>query len=161
MAQNNNGTKKRNTVTKIVTMIVVAVIVLVVGMGIGMTVFGESGDDTFMSRFTSEETETEHTVALDEFLVNISGESTRSKAIVRMELTVTSMNEEAEDIINQDIAKVRDAVIHVVAGQTDATILEEDEGEFIIKDLIRERINQSLNQDLIEDVYVTNILIQN
>lgn len=161
MAQNEVEKKKKSMVTKIVIGIVIAVVILVLGMGIGMTVFGEPGDESFLSRFTSEEVEQEHTVDLSEFLVNISGESTRSKAIVRMEITVTSMDSEVEDIIHQDIAKVRDAVIHVVAGQTDATILEEEEGEFMIKDLMKDRINQSLEQELIEDVYITNILIQN
>ncbi|MCC5890867.1 MAG: flagellar basal body-associated FliL family protein [Alkalibacterium sp.] len=161
MAQNKEETQKRRSVAKILTVIIAATIVLVAGMGIGITVFGETGEESLLSRFTSEDTETEHAIALNEFLVNISGESTRSKAIVRMEITVTSMDDGAEEIINQEIAKVRDAVIHVVAGQTDATILEEDEGDFIIKDKIRDRINHSLNQDLIEEVYVTNILIQN
>lgn len=161
MAQNKEEAKKRSTVKKMLVVIVTAVIVLVAGMGIGITVFGETGEDSIMSRFTSEDEEKEHAVALSEFLVNISGESSRSKAIVRMEITVTSMNAEAEGIINQEIAKVRDAVIHVVAAQTDATILEEDEGDFIIKDSIKDRINHALNQELIEDVYITNILIQN
>lgn len=161
MAQNNPEKKKKKTVTKLVTVIAVSIIVLVVGMGIGITVFGESGEESLLSRFSSEDEEKEYSIPLNEFLVNISSETARSKAIVRMEMTVTSMDDEAENIISQDIAKVRDAVIHVIANQTDATILEEEEGDFIIKDLIRDRINQSLNQELIEDVYITNILIQN
>lgn len=160
MARNKIKAEK-SIVTKIVIGIVIAVVVLVLGMGIGMTVFGEPGDGTFLSRFTAEKTEQEHAVELNEFLVNIKGESTRSKAIVRMEITVTSMDDEIEGIINQDIAKVRDAVIHVVSDQTDETILEEENGEFIIKDLMRDRINQALDQEIIKDVYVTNVLIQN
>lgn len=161
MAQNNTEQKKKRTVTKLVTIILVSIIVLVAGMGIGITVFGESEEGSFLARFSSEDEETEYAIPLNEFLVNISGESSRSKAIVRMEMTVTSMNDEAEDIISHEIAKVRDAVIHVIANQTDATILEEEEGNFIIKDLIRDRINQSLDQTLVEEVYITNILIQN
>ncbi|GAB2322471.1 hypothetical protein IRB23M11_00880 [Alkalibacterium sp. m-11] len=161
MAQNSEQSKKKK-VRNLVIGIVAGVIVLVAGMGIGITVFGEPGEESLMSRFRSlnEAQATEIAIPLDEFIVNVKGETARSQPIVRMEITVTSMDDDASEIIATDIAKVRDAVIHVVSSQSVSTIMEEKDGEFIIKDQIKDRINQSFDNELIEDVYVTNILIQ-
>lgn len=161
MVQNSEQSKKKKG-RNLVIGIVSGVIILVAGMGIGITVFGNSGEESLMSRFkTSNEAQaTEIAIPLDEFIVNVKGETARSQSIVRMEITVTSMDDDASEIIATDIAKVRDAVIHVVSSQSVSTIMEEKDGEFIVKDQIKDRINQSLGNELIEDVYVTNILIQ-
>lgn len=161
MAQNNEK-KTKKKVTKIVIIVMAAVVVLVVGMGIGITVFGSPNEESVISRLTNraEAEAVETSVPLEEFIVNVSGETTRSQAIVRMEITVTSFDSDAAELIAEDIAKVRDAVIHVVSSQSADSILEETDGEFIVKDNIRDRINQSLGTDLIEEVFVTNILIQ-
>ena len=129
MAQNNEKESKKK-VTKIVIAIVAAVVVLVVGMGIGITVFGSPNEESFISRFTSkaEAEASEISIPLEEFLVNVNSDSSRSQAMVRMEITVTSLNEDAADLITEDIAKVRDAVIHVISSQSADSMLEEVEG---------------------------------
>lgn len=161
MAQNSEQSKKKK-VRNLVIGIVAGVTILVAGMGIGITVFGNPGETSLLSRFRSsnEAQATEIAIPLDEFIVNVKGETARSQSIVRIEITVTSMDDDASEIIATDIAKVRDAVIHVLSSQSVSTIMEEKDGEFIVKDQIKDRINQSLGNELIEDVYVTNILIQ-
>ncbi|PRY77512.1 flagellar basal body-associated FliL family protein [Alkalibacterium olivapovliticus] len=161
MAQNEEKGKNKKA-TKVAIAIVLAVVVLVVGMGIGITVFGSPNEESFLSRFTekAEAEASEISIPLEEFLVNVNGDTSRSQAIVRMQLTLTSLDEDAAELITEDIAKVRDAVIHVISSQSADSILEETDGEFSIKDKIRERINQSLSEELIEDVFVTDILIQ-
>lgn len=161
MAQNNEKEKKK-TIRIIVLGIVAAVIVLVAGMGVGVALFGNPSETPLLSRFTSSDDAqaTEIAIPLDEFLVNVQSETARSQAIIRMEITVTSVDDDASEIIANDIAKVRDAVLHVVSSHSASTIMEEKDGAFIVKDQIKDRINQSMGEDLIDDVYVTNILIQ-
>ena len=161
MAQNSE-IEKNKIVRNIVIGIVAAVIVLVSGMGLGVLLFGEPGDSSLLSRIipSSEVQATEMAIPLDEFLVNVQGETARSQSIVRLEVTVTSTDNNASDRITRDMAKVRDAVIYVVSNQTTSTIMEEKDGDFLIKDQIKEHINESLETELIEDVYVTNVLIQ-
>ena len=131
-------------------------------MGIGVFLFGEPSDSSLFSRImpSSEAQATDMAIPLDEFLVNVQGETARSQSIVRLEVTVTSTDNNAADRITRDMAKVRDAVIYVVSNQTTSTIMEEKDGDFLIKGRIKERINESLETELIEDVYVTNVLIQ-
>lgn len=161
MAQNNEKETKKK-ISGLILAVVAGIIVLVAGMGIGITVFGSPAEESFLTRFTSntEVEASEVSIPLDEFIVNVYGETARSQALVRMELTLTSYDDQAKEIVDEEIAKIRDAVIHVTASLSVESILEEEEGEFVIKDMIKDRINRSLEQDLIEDVYVTNILIQ-
>ncbi|EXJ22393.1 hypothetical protein ADIAL_1979 [Alkalibacterium sp. AK22] len=165
MAQTNDREKKKK-VGKILTFILLGGVLIVLGIGLGVTVFdtdsNADADTNLWDRFSfnAEAEAAETAIPLEEFLVNVKGDSSRGHAIVRMEITVTSFDDQAKDVIAEDIAKVRDAVIHVVSGHSTQTILEEAEGEFIIKDEIRDRINRSLEEDLIEEVFVTNILIQ-
>lgn len=161
MAQNEEKVKNKK-VSKLIMAIVLAVVVLVTGMGIGVTAFGSPSEESVLSRFTAraEAEATEISIPLEEFLINVNGDSPRSQAIVRMQITVTSLNEDAAELITEDIAKVRDAVIHVISSQSADSILEESDGEFSIKDKIRDRINHSLSEELIEEVFVTDILIQ-
>lgn len=161
MAQNSENEKKK-TVRMIIIGIVAGIIVLIAGMGLGVVLFGEPSDTSLLARITSsnDEEPTDIAIPLDEFLVNVQGETDRSQTIVRLGLTVTSLDETATEAIASDIAKVRDAVLHVVSRQTASTLMEAKDGDFVIKDEIKDRINQSLGYDLIEDVYITNILIQ-
>lgn len=161
MAQNSENEKKK-TVRTIIIGIVAGIIILAAGMGLGVVLFGEPSDTSLFARITSsnEDDATEIAIPLDEFLVNVQGETARSQTIVRLGLTVTSADEAASEAIASDIAKVRDAVLQVVSRQTASTLMEAKDGNFVIKDEIKDRINQSVGDDLIEDVYITNILIQ-
>lgn len=160
MAQKSEKSSGKKTGTKLLLISGVVLLLLFAGIGIGGFLFSGSGEESFISRFTEEAEATETAVPLEEFLVNLNSESPRNSPIVRMVITVTSLNEDANEIITADIAKVRDAVIHSVSNQSAETIYNEEEGHFLIKNDIKDRINQALEEDIIEDVYITDILLQ-
>lgn len=161
MAQEINVTKQ-NKGLKVAVIGLLLLTMLGTGVALGGLFFANQaeGSPSFWSRFSKEEEVVEVTVPLEEFLINLRGESQRGQPIIKMELSLSSLHEDSADIVATELAKVRDAVIHVVSSRTSETILEEVDGEFVIKDDIRNRINQSLGEDIIEDVYFTNILIQ-
>lgn len=160
MAQKNEAEKTMKKGTKLLIVGGLVVLLLFAGIGIGGFLFTDSEDESFISRFTSNAEASESSIALEEFLVNLNTETPRSQPVVRMELTVTSFNEDADEIVTSEIAKVRDAVIHVISNQSAETLYNEEEGHFLIKDSIKKRINQALEDEIIEDVYITNILLQ-
>ncbi|SFC40567.1 flagellar FliL protein [Alkalibacterium subtropicum] len=160
MAQKNEAEKKIKKGSKLLIVGGLVVLLLFAGIGIGGFVFASQEDESFVSRFTPEAEAVEISFPLEEFLINLSSESERNQPVVRMELTITSLNEEAEELFGKEIAKVRDAVIHVVANQSVETIYNEEEGHFLIKNDIKKRINQALEDDVVEDVFITNILLQ-
>ncbi|WP_161878907.1 flagellar basal body-associated FliL family protein [Alkalibacterium sp. MB6] len=161
MAQEINAAKQ-NKGLKVAIIVLLLLTMLGTGVALGGLFFANQteGAPSFLSRFSREEEVVEVTVPLEEFLINLRGESQRGQPIIKMELSLTSLNEGSAEIIGSKLAKVRDAVIHVVSSQSADTILEEADGQFVIKDEIKNRINQSLGEEIIEDVFFTNILIQ-
>lgn len=160
MAQKNEPEKKKKKGPKIIIIAALVVLLLFAGVGIGAFVLSDKEEGSFFSRFTSEAEASETFIPLEEFLINLKSESKNSEPVIKMELTITSMIEDAEEVITKDIAKVRDAVIHVVSNKNVESIYNEEEGHFLIKEDIKARINQELDEEIIEDVYITNILLQ-
>lgn len=147
MAQ-NDSTNRRG---RLFLLILIPIVLLIGG---GATYLVLTSEDGFLSIGGVQEPEEVH-IPLEEFLVNIEGNS-----LVRMEMTVSSYDENAEERIGEEIAKVRDAVIHVLSNRPASDFYEEEEGEFILKHEIKDRINQSLGEEVVDDVFITNILMQ-
>ena len=152
--------KKQGGKGKII-IIILSAIILVLGGAVGFSLITGSGNIPFISQLTKEPEPVEVQVPLEEFLINVSSESGSSNAMVKMEVTVSSFTEGAEERITADVAKVRDAIIHVVSNESTETLLERKDGSFVIKDDLKNRINESFGEELIDEVYITNILTQN
>jgi flagellar FliL protein len=149
MMQNEIQAKKSNR-----WMIVIIILLLVIiALGIGFIAI--RSDEGFFGIGGESEPE-EVYIPLDEFLVNIEGDG-----MVRMEITLTSYEESAEQEVTENIAKVRDSVIHVLTNRSTENIYDESDGDFVIKQEIRNRINAGLNKEVVDDVFITNILLQN
>ncbi|WP_423189153.1 flagellar basal body-associated FliL family protein [Alkalibacterium sp. f15] len=160
MAQKDEKKRSKIKVSKILLISGLVMTLVFAGVGIGVFFFSGPEDETFISRFTSEAEASESSIPLDEFLVNLNSESAKNQPVVRMEITVTSLNEDANEIIGTEIAKVRDAVIHTVSNQSAESMFDEAEGHFLIKNEIKAKINQALDAEIVEDVYITDILLQ-
>lgn len=160
MAQEISSASPQNKGLKIIVVFLSLIIILVTGMGIGSFLFSDSFEESPLSNLLSRTDVSETNIPLDEFLVNLTSEGNRSQPVVRAELTLTSTQEDANEVIASDLAKVRDAVIHVISRETTESILADADGEFIIKDKIRNKINETLGTEFVDDVYVTNILLQ-
>ncbi|WP_179128540.1 flagellar basal body-associated FliL family protein [Marinilactibacillus piezotolerans] len=152
--------KKQGEKGKII-IIILSAIILVLGGAVGFSLVTGSDNIPFISQLAKEPEPAEVQVPLEEFLINVSNESGSSNAMVKMEVTVSSFTEGAEELITADVAKVRDAIIHVVSNESTETLLERKDGSFVIKDDLKNRINESFGEELIDEVYITNILTQN
>lgn len=148
MAQKNEVKKGRG---KLLLLIIIPLFLLIGG---GATYLALTSEDGFLGVGGVQEPEEVH-IPLEEFLVNIEGGS-----LVRMEMSVSSYEEGAEEQINKNIAKIRDAAIYILSNRPAADFYAEEDGEFTLKQEIKDRMNQSLDEGIIEEVYITNILMQ-
>ncbi|WP_027108805.1 flagellar basal body-associated FliL family protein [Lacticigenium naphthae] len=149
MASKENNEKKSK---KGILLLLLVPLLLAGGVFIGMQ---------YVQSAEGPEEVVETKVALDEFIVNLEqGESSRNDSYVKLEITLMSYDEEVTAIIENNLPKVRDAVIHVVHKKTPNSLFTEEEGNLVIKQELKERINADLQEVVIEEVYVTNVLMQ-
>lgn len=163
MAENQatqTNSKNKGGKSKLIIILLVTVVLALVGV-VGFILLKDSENIPIISNLTKEPEPVEVQVPLEEFLINVGDDSGRNTAMVKLEVSVSSYADDAEVLINQDIAKVRDAVIHVVSNENIDSLLEREDESFVLKRDIKDRINQSFGSDLIDDVYITNILTQN
>ncbi|MFC6465679.1 flagellar basal body-associated protein FliL [Marinilactibacillus sp. GCM10026970] len=163
MAENQTtqtNSKNKGGKSKIIIIILVTVVLALAGV-VGFIILKDSENIPIISNLMKEPEPVEVQVPLEEFLINVEDGSGRNTAMVKLEVSVSSFADNAEVLINQDIAKVRDSVIYVVSNESIDSLLEREDDSFVLKRDIKERINQSFGSDLIDNVYITNILTQN
>lgn len=152
--------KKSGNKSKIVIIALITVILVLTGV-VGFSLMGNTSEIPFISNLTKEPEPVEVQLPLEEFLINVSDEDGSNTAMVKLEVSVSSYAEGAEELIGQDIAKVRDAIIHVVSNESIDTLLAREEGSFTIKNALKNRINESFGEEIVDEVFITNILTQN
>ncbi|GEL66218.1 flagellar basal body-associated FliL family protein [Marinilactibacillus psychrotolerans] len=153
------NTKSKGSKSKII-IIALAIVILLLGGFIGYSLMSGSGEIPFISKFFEEPEPVEVQVPLDEFLINVPDKNGDDTAIVKLEVSVSSYEEGAEELIGKEIAKVRDAIIHVVSNENIDTLLKREDNSFVIKNDLKNRINEAFGKDIIHKVYITNILTQ-
>lgn len=92
--------------------------------------------------------------------MNLGTDGSSRSQFVKLELSLLSNHEEAQEIIETNIAQVRDSVIHVVHKKTRVDLFAEIDGSFAMKEELKTRINESLGQEIVDEVFITNILMQ-
>lgn len=101
----------------------------------------------------------ENTIPLEEFILNIESKKSKNKYI-RMDVSLSTIDEEDTKIIEANDDKVRDIIIHTVSKESAENILNDEDGTQILKKVIRDSVNESFEKDLIHQVYITNIVMQ-
>lgn len=100
----------------------------------------------------------EDSISLDEFIVNINNDNGR-KGYLKLELALMYTNKKGGKLIEANINKIRDIVITNLM-QKSSSDFSSVEGISEFKDEIKSKINGDIHGDLVQDVYITNIVIQ-
>jgi len=101
----------------------------------------------------------ETTVPLEEFLLNLElGNNTGQ--FIRMEVSLSTVQEDGVTTIEENLEKIRDTIIHTVSTQPIEEIFNDQSGTVTLKNLLKQSINNLFDEDIIYDVYITNIVMQ-
>lgn len=146
------GKKKISIIIAILLAIVIGAVV-----SFGFT----SGKATEIIKGFSEKEVVESTVPLEEFLINLDPGESATKNFLKIELSLYTTKEGADQLINVNVAKVRDAIISVLRKKNVNDVFkEEEEGKLVLKKELIEAVNKKLETDAVEDIYITNIVTQ-
>lgn len=148
--------KRINKGTLLMFLFIPVLVAVGVIAGSYFTSTGMTEGDTVLA---IKENEEEFTVPLEEFLLNVRTENNINR-YVRLEISLSTEQEESIEVIDSNLDKIRDTVIHAINTQSTDTIFEEQDGSVSLKNLLKERINQALGDEVIKDVYITNIVMQ-
>ena len=102
---------------------------------------------------------TEQTVTLEEFLLNLESPKNNHNYI-RLQVTLSSRLEGGEERINENLDKIRDSLIHTVSRLTVDDVYNDEVGTQKLKEVLKKSLNDLFEDPIIDDVYITNIVVQ-
>jgi len=122
---------------------------------IGLFIMPEGTVSRVKGVFQSEE---EHTLLLDEFILNLQTEN-KSKSYLKIEVALMYKDKKAGQLVETNVNKIRDIVLNNLRKKTPTEMLNVKDTDQL-KDEIKDSVNDALGQDVIKDVYYTNLIIQ-
>ena len=138
--------------------VIVMVSTLIVG---GVITLGfTSGKVQAFVKNLSEEKIVETTVPLDEFLINLTPETGKKEQFLKIELSVYSTEKDSQEVIVAKIPQIRNAIINVLRKQTAETVFGDDQELITLKQELISQTNKSLGKPVIDDIFITNIIMQ-
>ena len=136
----------------------IAMLVLAIGGGVlGSAIASGKAAELLVS--TKEEEKERIIVPSEEFLLNLTPTNLKNN-FLKIEFSFLVTNAENEAKLTEEEAMIRDAIITSLRKKTALTVFEEAEGELVIKEELRTQINQILGAEIVEEIFVTNIVMQ-
>lgn len=142
--------------------ILLGILVIPILVAVGVIIGGYYVKDNAQIVSGSEEREEvfeEVSVPLEEFVLNLEPTNNINRYI-RFEVSLSSTKEDGEEIINSNLNKIRDEIIHTVSRQSVEDIFDDESGTIMLKDVLKKSINEALDDEVIHEVYITNIIVQ-
>lgn len=96
---------------------------------------------------------------MEEFLLNLESPKNNHNYI-RLQVSLSSRLEGGEERINENLDKIRDNLIHTVSRLTVEDVYNDELGTQRLKELLKNSLNDLFEDPVIDDVYITNIVVQ-
>ncbi len=148
----NPEPEKKKKKSKKIIIISVAVIVLLSSV-LGYAFITKS----FIFAAEGEVVIEEKIFSLDEFVLNLKDKSGRR--YIKTKMVLSYGNEKDLNILNENIAQIRDLMIGILRSKTADEMMDVDTANDL-KDEIREKINELLTSPIVVDVYFVDFMIQ-
>lgn len=147
--------KEKRSYDKILIIVLLAAILILV-VGIGYLLVSEQQIPNISTMFNK--SNGEYTILLDEFVVNLKSDKSAHNYL-KIKIALMFTDEEHGSAIESNINKIRDSVITNLRSKTAGDLLDGSSISGLKLD-IKEDINTSLNLMAIQDVYITDIIVQ-
>jgi flagellar FliL protein len=147
---------------KLFIIIGIVVLVAVIGAAAFFTLGGKSHEEDEEGEETEEEAHGEEegtlppaVMPLEPFIVNLTVRGAFLKTTIQLEFTEPELPHDAEN----NVAKIRDAIIRVLSGKTANEILATD-GKENLRSQLKQAVNTALGSEEVTQVYFTDFIIQ-
>jgi flagellar basal body-associated protein FliL len=146
--------KEKINIDKVIIIALLTVILILV-LGIGYLLILNQQIPEISTIFKSNG---EYTIPLDEFVVNLKSE-TSVNSYLKINIALMYTDEKYGDEINTSINKIREVVITNLREKTASDLLNDDVVTNLKSD-IKGDINSFLNVAEVEDIFITDIIVQ-
>lgn len=147
-------TKEKRGINKL---IIILILVIIIALLVGAVYF-LFFKDGIPELEIAEKPKVEHTVSLDEFVVNLKSTSPEDNYL-KISIALMYTDDEYTEAINSNVNKIRDIIINNLRVNTKSDLL--DNGSIAsLKTNIKEDINTTFDSVEVEDVYITDIIVQ-
>ena len=150
-AEGNSGGGKNKTILFLAVGILLGA---VVAFGAGKVIFGKSKEEK-----KEEKTLPEHTIELDEFVVNLADGSHYAKVTLAIGLEKPLGGGEGGKLEPKLLAPIRDTVITVLSSKSMSQLVS-GEGKEKLKKELKEKLNELLGDETVKEVYFTSLTLQ-
>lgn len=147
-------TRGNRSISKLIIIILLILILALVMTGTYLLLFKK---DVFGSK-KKEKAKKEYTVSLDEFVVNLKSTPPENNYL-KISIALMYTDEKYEEAINSNVNKIRDIIINNLRESTKSDLLTDD-SVAILKINIKEDINTAFDLLEVEDIYITDIIVQ-
>lgn len=138
----------------------IVIIFLAIAIGVVVSFGFTSGKAQVIISDLSKEEIVETTVPLDEFLINLDSGTSVKRNFLKIELSLHSSKEGADEKLTANMAQIRDSVIAVLRKKTEDTVFKEEDNKLLIKQELIEAINTKMDEELVDAIFITNIVTQ-
>ena len=161
--ENEGGEAPKGGKKKLIIIIVIVLVLIGGGVGAFLAFAGgggggdedEDGEDDEFSEEVEEGELPGAIVPLDAFVVNLQIKGSFLKTAIQLEF----IDPEPPPMLENDMPKVRDAVIRVLSNRKAGDLLGMD-GKDKLRDELRDAVNEALGIDDVVYVYFTEFIIQ-
>jgi flagellar basal body-associated protein FliL len=154
-AEINTSQKKRRKLSILIGVIGLLLIALT-GV-IAYSVITETPIREIAEGFRSEPTE--ETLVLEEFLVNLNSESGPTNQFLKINLTLEYRDSDNTEILLESVPMIRNEILACLRDLRRESVLEEASIE-AFKDHARAAINTRLPEEIIDEIYITNMIVR-
>lgn len=156
----NQPKKDKKNIILIVVVAVVGIIAGTAGTFIGNTISNKVHGKETPPAVEQKFSDSEVTVALDEFLINLAEGKDEEMSYIRIELSLLTTSEKNAEVINTSKDLIRDSVVNKLRQKNAESILAEKNGVNKLKDELKDQINKDYGSALVREVFITNLVIQ-
>lgn len=146
--------EKRNLDRIFIIVLLTAILILV--LGIGFLLITDNGMPDFSAILKSNG---EYTIPLDEFVVNLKSENNNVRRYLKISIALMYTNEDYGTDIAANMNKIRDIVISNLRDKSADDFMDEKIILNLKLDTI-DAINESINIMAVQDLYITDIIVQ-
>lgn len=143
-----------NLIKVVVILLLVVVIILAAALAFFL-IKGEGGTEAVTNIFKSDD---EYTYLLDEFAINLKPEG-RTNHYLKLKIALMYKDKKGAEILEPNVNKIRDSVIGILRDKSYSEIIDSNIAVSMKEEIIS-TLNDALGKVLIQDIYITDILVQ-